>query len=245
MTKPVLASATDYGRSYINPLSGEAVPSITTVIGMINKPALVRWSAKMAAQYAVDHWIDLGAMTTVEKLIAIREAPERYTTEKADLGDAVHDIADNWAKGIPSESTKQTNPYIAQFLKFLMDRRPKFLETEVTVWSRSADYAGTADAIAEINGKTWIMDWKTGRGVYPEYGLQLAALRNADFIIRPDGTEDKIPQIDFSGIIQIRPRSYKFFPVQEDEACFAAFLAARELLKWQMETAEHVLDTPA
>ena len=244
MTVPPLAVGTDYGRAYISPVTGESVPSVTTILDVINKPAILNWSVKMAAQFCVDNWVELGAMSATEKLIAIREAPEKYTMEKASLGTKVHEIADSWAKGVPSENPEKTGPYITQFLNFLMDRRPKFLHTETTFWSRAHSYAGTADAVAEINNEIYLIDFKTGRGTYADHGLQLSALRNADFIIEPDGTELPMPRIDHSAVLHLRPRGYKLIPVYEDEACFTAFLAARQILKWQMDTAEHVLGDP-
>lgn len=239
MSAPPLARATDYGREYVNSATGEAFVSITTALKAVAKPDLNNWIAKVTSEYCDQNWDDLSGMHPDLRREKIREAHLAISGPKADLGSAVHSVLDNWAKGIPSESSKQTDSYVNQFTRFLMDYRPRFIETEVTVGSR-AGYAGTADAIAEINGKVWILDWKSG-GVYEEYGMQLAALRNADYIINPDGSERAMPKIDFSGLVRIRPRSYKFIPVYEDEACFSAFLGALEVFRWFTETKEHVL----
>jgi len=50
---------------------------------------------------------------------------------------------------------------------------PEFIERQV--WSRSHRYAGTVDALAEIDGKFGVLDIKTSPGFYPEYNLQTAA----------------------------------------------------------------------
>ena len=244
MTAPALAQATDYGRGYLHPLTGEFVPSVTTAIKMIHKEALEAWKLRTAAKYADQNWDYLAKMGSGDRIQLIQDAHLAESTPKADLGTVIHEVCDNWIKGVPSESAKETKSYVTSFTQFLMDYRPRFITTEVTIWSRSAGYAGTADAIAEINDRNWILDWKTGRGVYPEYALQMAALRNGDFIIDPDGTEREMPRIDFSGVVQIRPRSYKFFPIMEDEACFSAFLGALEIFRWQQETAEFTIGEP-
>ena len=244
MTSPALATSQDWGRSYLHPRTGEAVPSVTSILKTIRKPALDGWAAKMAAQYAAENWIELGSMSTVEKMIAIREAPVRYTSERAAVGDAVHQVADRWAKGEPSEPPKEIGGYIRSFVNFLLAVRPKFLFTEVTVWSRSAEYAGTADAILEINGEIYLIDYKTSARAYPEHALQVSALAGADFIIEPDGTEVPLPEIHHLGVLSIRPRSWKLYEIGEREDNFSAFLAARELFRWQRETADWVLGEP-
>jgi hypothetical protein len=84
-------------------------------------------------------------------------------------------------------------------------------------------------------------DVKTGRNLYPEVGLQLSALANADFIIREDGSEEDIPPIDCMAALHIRPRSWNLNYVNRTEECFDAFLAAKAVMEWQRKTAPHVL----
>tara|TARA_X000001382_G_scaffold116995_1_gene96412 strand:+ start:26 stop:385 length:360 start_codon:yes stop_codon:yes gene_type:complete len=53
----------------------------------------------------------------------------------------------------------------------------KFLETEVSLVSEKYQFGGTFDAIAEINGKNYLIDFKTSKSIYQEYVIQLAAYR--------------------------------------------------------------------
>ena len=50
------------------------------------------------------------------------------------------------------------------------------------VCSLRHEYGGTAHAFVEIDGETWLIDYKTGAGVYPDTTLQLAGLARAEFI---------------------------------------------------------------
>lgn len=209
------------------------MPSVTTVMDVaIAKPKLINWAAGQAARYAVENWSSLSEIAPAYRVKEISEAHSRTAQTAADKGDLVHELIDSWNKGEAMEVPKGVSAQVNQFIAFMMERKPVFLENEVTVWSRTYGYAGTADWIAEIDGKVILGDNKTGKRVYTETGLQLAALSHADFIIRPDGTEEPLPLIDGVAVLHIRPRSWKYVPVGNDEANWKAFLAAREIYEW-------------
>ena len=241
MTPPLSQEQADGSRLYVHPKTGEAVPSVTTVINQLNKPKLTNWAARVAAEYAIRGWAALAELSPYERKEAIRYAHERERQESADLGTAVHHAIDCWAKGIPHEHAKEVDPYMNSFTKFLMEKRPRFLYSEVTLWNRTHNYAGTADAICEISGETWVADYKSGKSLYPEVGLQLSALAHGEFIITAEGEELEVPLIQGLAAIHVRPRSWKFAKVQHDRKNFEAFLACRRLYDWSAETAEEVL----
>lgn len=243
MTGPALAiTRPDGSRKYRHPLTGEEVPSVTTVIkNAFPKPALVGWAARMAAEYAVSHWRELEPLTVQEKVDRIRYAHEKVRDEASAKGNAVHETIDAWSKGEALAIYKGTDSFVNQYTDFVITRRPKFIENEVTLWSRTYGYAGTADWIAEIDGTIYLGDNKTGKGVYAEAALQLSALAGCDFIIREDGSEEEIPALQELAALHVRPRSWKFITVARREECFSAFLAARELMTWSEKVAPYVL----
>ena len=242
MTSPVLAQEQPDGtRLYCHPKTGELAPSVTTILKQVAKPKLVGWSARIAAEYAISEWDALTGLSSYEKKEAIRWAHDREREKASDLGTLVHVALDAWAKGEPHEHPGEVDPYLNSFTKFLMEKRPRFIRTEVTTWNRTHEYAGTADAIISLGGETWLIDYKTGKALYPEVGLQLSALAHGEFIINPDGTEEDMPLISGLAAVLVRPRSWKFVKVQHDKDNFAAFLAARRLYEWSTETAEKVL----
>lgn len=234
MTKPVLArQMPDGSRMYCHPVTGEIVPSVTTVMDVaVAKPALISWAARTAAKYAVENWDDLHEQTSIEKMQAIAFAHSRQAQEAADKGDLVHELIDAWQKGIAMDAPRGVKGQVEQFSSFMLTEKPTFLETEVTLWSRQYQYAGTADWIAEIGNVVVLGDNKTGRRIYPEVGLQLSALAHCDFIIRPDGTEEPIPAIGALMVLHIRPRSYRLVRVFDDDANWSAFRAARTIYDW-------------
>ena len=243
MTKPVLArQMPDGSRMYVHPVTGEIVPSVTTVMDVaIAKPKLIGWAARQAAQYAVSNWSSLSEISPAYRMREISEAHARTAQDAADKGDLVHELIDSWNKGEAMEVPKNVSAQVNQFVGFVMDRKPRFIENEVTMWSRQYRYAGTADWIAEIDGFTCLGDNKTGKRVYEEVGLQLSALAHCDFIIRPDGEEIPVPPISRLLVLHIRPRSWKLIPVNHDEENWSAFRAARLIYAWIQGSAPTVV----
>lgn len=243
MTDPKHAKPTVHGRRYTHPVTGEQVPSVTTIIsGGVPKPALPRWSAKAAAEYAVKQWDTLSVLSPDERVELIKGAPWRESEAAANLGTAVHDAIDHWCRDEPMPAwSPGVEPFMEQFALFLADRDPTFLHNEVTVWNRTEGYAGTADWIALIGGRATLGDNKTGKGVYPEVALQLAALARAEFILTDTGEELPLPPVDVLGVLHLRPRSWSLVPVVPTGASWDAFLAAKRVCEWTWDTAPNVL----
>ena len=150
MTAPALAvTRPDGSRVYRHPVTGEEVPSVTTVIKAgIPKPKITQWAARKAAEFAVANWNDMSDLSVTEKVDMIRFAHEKIANDAAGIGDAVHETIDAWNKGEQREVTKGTSSFLDQFTRFVFDKQPRFIENEVTLWSRTHGYAGTADWIA-------------------------------------------------------------------------------------------------
>jgi hypothetical protein len=242
VSAPALAVTDPDGfRRYHHPRTGEVAPSVTSVIKVIAKPELDAWKARKAAEYMIAHEAELGQLHPLERARQIRDGSRKIADDAADIGNAVHDAIDASAKGQPFPITKGTNSYLDRFVEFIMDRQPRWIENEVTLWSRSFGYAGTADWIADIDGHIYLGDTKTGKKVYEEAALQLSALAGCDFIIREDGSEEEIPPLDFLAALHVRPRSWKLIPVNRRQENLSCFLAAREILRWQEECKPTVL----
>jgi hypothetical protein len=244
VTAPELArEMPDGSRRYIHPVTGQSVPSVTTVLSVIAKPKLTGWAARSAAQYAVANWEMLSQLDAAERCELIMTAHERSSGAAASKGDTVHELIQAWSTGVPfPEVPKEVGGFVSQYISFLMTEQPVFLANEVTMWSHEHGYAGTCDWIARIGTGIILADVKSGRRAYPEAGLQVAALAGADVIIAADGTERELPVISSLAVLHIRPRSWKLIPVKHRQENLAAFLAALQLWRWQHETAPDVLE---
>lgn len=243
MSQPPLARETPRGREYYNFKTQEVAISVTTALKSFHKKEIEDWKFGMAAK--LDNWDEMATWHPSVRKDALIAASEDYTEERAAVGTIVHETVESIIKGVPVEVPKEAASYIGQFGKFVMDKRPEFIHSEVTVWSRSLGYAGTADIIMKIGGQTILADIKSGKNAHPENGMQVAALKYADFIIDPDCSEHEIPQIDQLAVLHLRPRGYRLIPIRREIDCFKAFCGALELARWKDEVADHVLGEAA
>lgn len=172
--------------------------SVTTILGCIDKPALIYWSAEETAKAAVANanaWQaiarDSGPEEAVKWLTAARFRSPKGQRTAAALGTAVHSACEEYAlTGLRPEVDDEVRPFLDQFDKWLDRFQPEYVATEVTVYSPTYGYAGTCDGFLNIDGHRLIIDYKTSRksfdkqgnptAPYPESCLQLAAYRYAE-----------------------------------------------------------------
>ncbi len=102
----------------------------------------------------------------------------RETRDKAgDIGTLVHAAIEARLRGeeffIPTEGAKA---YMA-FHQWERQNKIEILEQEIQLVSEEYKYGGTLDAVGVVDGKHVLLDWKTSKGVYKNYLLQLAAYK--------------------------------------------------------------------
>jgi len=173
--------------------------SVTTVIGALDKPALVYWSAEQTALAAVAAVKSLpqrieedGETETVKWLTGARFRRPRGQRSATELGTAVHEACEEYAlTGVRPDVDAEVAPFLDQFDRWLDRFQPSYQATEVCVYHPTYGYAGTADAFLTIDGTRFLADYKTSRNTldgkgnlrtpYPEQvGLQLAAYAGAE-----------------------------------------------------------------
>lgn len=250
MTAPALSISTPNGRFYVHPSTQSQVPSITNIIGMKDKPALKYWAARQCAEFAADNVTAISSLKRAEAVDLIRGAPFRKTGDSSEVGNIVHQWIDGFARRderiVYTPDDFDTAPRTAQrmwkqFEGACRKYHPHWFHSETTVWSDEYEYAGTLDWIASIGGKTVLGDTKTGNGVYPEVGMQLAAIANADYAIGPDGEQFDLPAIDAYAVLHIRPTFARLIPISVTDSTFQAFLGLREVHKWVCDESENVI----
>lgn len=203
----------------------------------------------------------------------LKSTPERTRDAAAARGSKVHEQSEEIVKVRADEAARlviagtdhaailagfddATRPYMASFLAWVRDFRPRFEATEATVYNRAAGYAGTLDAIVRLDlgpahGVPMVVDYKTGREIYSEVGLQLAAYRRGEFVGMPDGSEAPMPRTLDGAVLHLlpaptttSPHGYEFRRVRVDEPIYRAFLYACEVARFRLETAPTVIGEP-
>lgn len=177
-------------------IDGKRATGVTTILGAINKPALVDWSAKMAYQDVLD---DIDSDPDLERVLEntqrkIKEkdyAHKKKSGAAMDVGTLAHADVEAYIRfkmgetdsfSINPETAHIVQPFIDwaegkvplkvkthRYDKNSIEMSPKsvqFLLAEQSVFSPKFFYAGTFDFLAVIDGKKYICDFKTSTGIY-------------------------------------------------------------------------------
>lgn len=142
--------------TYINK-DGKAVPSVTTIIKMVNKPALMNWS----------NW--LGRQGT---------SYTHYMEKVSYIGTCVHEIIECKLTGkkfeleTPNTWFLEVRDYIENFIEWYNDI--ELIPIKIEEKMVSDRFGGTCDIYCEFDGKKTILDIKTSKSVYSTMFIQLA-----------------------------------------------------------------------
>lgn len=143
--------------------AGTRVPGTTTITGVIDKPALVRWANQLGLQ-GVDS--------------------SKYVDELATIGTLAHYMVECWLM--------ETEPNLGDFSpnqiassKVCVDKFFEWVKTagishkdfslsEQQLVSEKHQFGGTIDIAGMVNGKATLIDVKTCKGIYDEHKTQVA-----------------------------------------------------------------------
>lgn len=238
-TGHITTDTNPHGTHYID---GKPVPSVTQVLP---KPDLTRAAAVVTAREAVTHIAGL-----VEHLLGDRYSRRQITDQlaghyrelwdaKAQLGTDVH----HWALEQCWQDPKAANrapwhlrQHLEHWCRWVAEHEAAPAMVETAVYSRTHRYAGTPDALAVIDGQTWLIDVKTGRRVPETVPLQLAAYQHAEFYLEA-GVECPTVRAERFGVIHLTADGCTLHPVEVGQAEWDAYLGALTLNRWQTEVA--------
>jgi hypothetical protein len=142
-----------------------AVPSVTTILKVLDKPALNTWRVNQA-------------------LSGVH--PDDAAKEGADRGTAVHAVLEQWGKdqSVPSlyDFDVEVQGYVQGLCGWLLAVNPEPLSMERIVGSLEHGYAGRLDMRARIDGRDLICDLKTSKSsrIYAEAHAQARDYAIAD-----------------------------------------------------------------
>jgi hypothetical protein len=224
------------GRTYVRPLTGEVVPSVTTVISLTPKPYLLNWVVKLAAEWAADnigHLADMGEWE--EQVAAIKAATRELREEGATKGTSIHDYAEQYVwLGVVDPPVNAPQRAVIDIVETL---NPLCRFTEAVVWNGTVGYAGTLDGVWDVmyegREETWLIDWKTSKSRSAEWALQQEAYRRAETIIDGRGNEYPMPHIDRCVILYVPFDSpWEVFEVLSGDREWVSFQDHLRVLGW-------------
>lgn len=196
---------------------GREFPSVTTILNVLAKPALIYWLQRETAKAVID-----GATSPEQAIRAVKEASKVRAQEGSDA----HTAAEAYTRG----EMLTDNPYFASIDNFFKTIQPKALHTELVLLNTEHGYAGTCDFIAKVGASTVLIDFKTSKAVYKDYHLQVAAYRRCELGITRTGERLKIIPADKTAIVLLRTDgSFQYIEVVGD---YDVFLAALQIFNW-------------
>ena len=188
------------------------IPSVTTILGVLDKPGLPYWAAGLVARDAIEHHDYWGQRIRngedPERVIRdLKGSPWKERDKAARRGTRIHQVLEAAAHGDPTDCPRDLLPMAQQAVDLLDREGVRTVETEARGCNRGLWYAGTIDLIATIRGKTWLLDWKSSRSIHETHVMQVAAYAHMATILTIDGEEKPMPHIDRLGIIHISDES--------------------------------------
>lgn len=156
-------------------LDGKRMTGVTTILGVLAKPALIPWAARMAVEYIQNH--PETHRPTSEKIetwnSVLEEAKTAYAKKRdegAEKGTDTHALVEEFIKeaivGFDWRVTPGKYKPIRPFIEWAAQEQIRFLGSEVQLYSKEMFVAGTADFIFEKDGKTYIGDIKTYKKIW-------------------------------------------------------------------------------
>ncbi|MGN8821570.1 hypothetical protein ACTQ2Q_09815 [Atopobiaceae bacterium LCP21S3_F11] len=235
----------NHGKGHSYTLDGYRIPGVTTVIGTLDKPALVQWAASETAAYADEHWAELSELRSADRIKRLERARLATNRRAIVTGNRVHALGERISRGEqidPADIAPGERPYVEGYARLLDDWELDIEHTEMPVCHSEYRYAGTLDAIGTSPrlGRV-LLDIKTSRRVYAETALQLAAYRYADLgiltteSVGPRGgrvtsdTEISMPEVDVCAIVHVREDSCTLQLAKADQDTWAVFLHLLEV----------------
>lgn len=148
---------------------GAKAPSVTTILQVLNKPALNDWRARLG-----------------------HKRSDEIKTVAGDFGGAVHAGIEAVCSDsqIPSYANDKIRAAVENFKQWAAKNIEEWVAFEKAAYHDDLRYAGTVDAFARLkNGKLVLIDFKTSRKVNWEYYLQTVAYARAqryeDNVVQP------------------------------------------------------------
>ncbi len=208
-------------------LNGERVKSVTTIVGQLGKPMLIDWAARTAAEYAVDHWENLALQPPAARRAEIGQAHNTQRDRKASAGTAIHLMAEALLRGEAVDAPPSMAGKVEGLAKWIELSGISVQWAECPVWTGADDdyglpgYAGTFDAIVtHPQYGLGLLDWKTGKGIYGDAGVQLAGYRAADWMVL-DQEDVYMLDVDWVGAVHVQTGFSDLHTLSPEQATLA------------------------
>lgn len=227
-------------------VNGDKLPSVTTVLGCLDKPGLIYAAEKLTVEAAIELAQQGELPTYVDAALSRMKARERrffqVWSKKADRGTLAHEdliqvVAGGEVRELSSYSREEQG-FIRGVSAFAADWRPEVEDQELMVASVEHGFAGRLDLRARTHRIPGLGLWdlktteslpryKSG-DVKPPYPEHLAQLAGYELAARESGYGES----DYQAVVRVDASgSYDVTISWADQGCFLAFLGAYRALR--------------
>ncbi len=140
---------------------GTIVPGATTIVGLLAKPALIKWANNLG-------------MDGIDSA--------RYVDDKADIGTLAHSFITDGLRGMVTGTADYSENQIQQAKNCVASysawgHKIELILIEQPLSSEKFEFGGTPDIYGKVDGVLELIDLKTGSAIWPEFIIQVAAYR--------------------------------------------------------------------
>lgn len=165
-------------------IGSSLVPGSTTIIGVLNKPFLVPWSAKMVWSVLTGKHAEVVKMSEEEYEKFILEA-KGAAGRKSKGAKGSGSLAHGWVEQFILSAMEgkvyaeklddvEAQHAVDEFLKWEQSHKVEYLSSELVLGSAEHQFGGKIDCVALVDGEPSVLDWKTSTMISNDMFLQLA-----------------------------------------------------------------------
>jgi hypothetical protein len=221
---------------------GRELPSVTSVPKLAGIPdRLHRWFIGNLIDYVLTNHSDIGlrVATGDEREIGslrrdLWQAVQGQQRSRI-VGIAVHRAASEGHD--PNTVHPSIGPKLRQYLDWRDRSGAVVLGSEFQCWNLTEGYAGTADLMVRFaDGSVWLIDLKTGKGVYSEAALQLTAYLMAEFIGSDDVVDERMTALLHAvsgiGVLHLNDEGWEFTSLRLEPDTWTAYRGLLRFGSW-------------
>jgi hypothetical protein len=240
-------------RQYLHPETGEKLPSVTEIIGQLDKSGpLIPWAARVAAEATAAALLDDGMLRQAAIDVG-KKAPNKRRDHAADRGTLAHALVEAHYTGEPAD-VEGVDPVELEAAQRCAARAVAAIDAAgydvvhaelagVAMWSDDW-FGGTMDLVLRerATGDLILGDLKTGKNIYSEVPIQLAAYAQ---ILRQVKDESALRGVVVHAPAFDDEAPVRFHQVSEEhiDAAFEVFLHLLSLHVARRDFADHKMTT--
>lgn len=208
------------------------LPGVTSIINDGKPKQLTAWAARVTADAALNDWDRLATEPPSTRISFLAGAPQRELAAAAQRGTQIHGYVWALITGEPVDIPDEHLGAVQAAARLMDMLRMVPVLREVPVFHVKHMWAGTIDLLADLDGDRWLLDWKTGRSLFDDVALQLAAYNHAQHWADEQGNPHPWTPAPRVGVLHITPDDAQLHEVDAGDDVYTAFRYCQQVAGW-------------